>query len=130
MASSGLHEHPPTLDPRGVHGRAHLRIIEATPGREVELPAVPRAAEDGASRELVPSRRPGLPLPDAAEAEWAAVMRAAVADAVEGARARFADDAHLASADAGDDTALPHELLDGADVDPPAHERMRPSRSP
>src|SRR5919106_3928597 len=116
----GLDQHAAGLDPRRVHGGAEGRLVEADAGLEVELPAVPRAAQDAAAGELVDTRAARHPLPHGPEAERPAVVRAAVADPVQGA-VRLRDDPDLAPRQAGDDVAVALQVGGRADVVPLSH---------
>jgi hypothetical protein len=110
-----------------INGDAHRVVVEAAAGGRIELPAVPRAAEDALPGQGVPAGIPGDARTDRAETERAAVMRAAVANGAK--LAVHADDPDLTALDPGDDVAVALELGDRADV-LPAHARARPSRSP
>jgi hypothetical protein len=97
---------------------AHRVVVDTPAGGRIELPAVPGAAEDEPAGQLVLARPSVYALADRAEAERAAVVRAAVPHAVK--LAAHVDDADLASADPGDDVAVALEVGDRADV-LPAH---------
>ena len=113
---------------RRIDGDAHGRFVEALASGRVELPPVPRAAQDALAGELIASWLAGYALPDGPEAERAAVVRAAVSDSAQLATDR--NDPNLASADTRDHMAVALEIRDRADVLPGAHARARPSRSP
>jgi hypothetical protein len=110
-----------------INGDAHRVVVEASARGRIELPAVPRTAEDALPGQGVPAGIPGDARTDRAETERAAVMRAAVADAAK--LAVHADDPDLTALDPGDDVSVALELGDRADV-LPAHARARLSRSP
>jgi hypothetical protein len=110
-----------------INGDAHQVVVEAAAGGRIELPAVPRTAEDALPGQGVPAGIPSDARTDRAETERAAVMRAAVADATE--LAVRADDSDLTALDPGDDVPVALEFGNRADV-LPAHARARPSRSP
>jgi hypothetical protein len=110
-----------------IDGDAHRVVVEAAAGGRIELPAVPRTAQDALPGQGVPARIPGDARTDRAETERAPVMRAAVADAAK--LAVHTDDPDLTTLDPGDDVPVTLELGDRADV-LPAHARARPSRSP
>jgi hypothetical protein len=125
----GAHEDPLAADPGRVDGRADGRVIEADAGLKVELPAVPGTAKHPPAAEGVRTGRTLDALDQGAEAEGPAVVRAAVADTVEGA-ARVANDSHIPPANARDEMAVPLEVSAGADVYPVTHAATSPSRSP
>src|SRR5688500_17804216 len=113
----GLDQNAAVLDPRRVDGCAEGRLVHAGTGLEVELPAVPGAAQDAAAGELVDARAARHPLAHRAEAERPAVVRTAVADPVQGA-ARFRHDPYLAPRDARDHAPVALEVGRRADVVP------------
>jgi len=110
-----------------IDGDAYRVVVEAAAGGRIELPAVPRTAQDALPGQGVPAGIPGEARTDRAETERAAVMRAAVADAAK--LAVHTDDPDLTPLDPSDDVPVALELGERADV-LPAHTRARPSRSP
>ena len=122
-----VNEHTAAFCFRRIDGDPHGLIVEALAGGRIELPAVPGAAEDARAGQCVAAGLSADTLPDCPQAEWAAVMRTAIAHAAQLAVHR--DDADLTPSDPGDDVAVALEVGDRADV-LPAHARASPSRSP
>lgn len=124
----GLDEDAAAYGLRRIDGDAHGIVVEAAAARRVELPAVPRAAEDVGARERIAAGVPRYTLAHAAEAERAAVMRAAVADSAE--LSVHGDDADFPPAHTRDDVPVALQVDDRPDVVPVAHARASPSRWP
>jgi hypothetical protein len=128
VLTSQVNEDAAVLRLRRVDGNTKRRIVETLARRGVELPPVPRAADDACASQAV---RAGLAL-DAAlhapEAQRPAVMRTAVADAAR--LAVHEDNADFSAAGARDDAAVPFELGRGTDVVPVAQAAATLRRSP
>jgi hypothetical protein len=123
-----VNEHTTGFRLRRVNGNPHGVVVETAAGDRVELPPMPRTAQDGLAAELVAAGLAGDALADSPEAEGAAVVRAAISDSAQLTADR--DDADLAPLEAGDHMAVALEIGDRADVLPGTHARARPSRSP
>jgi len=126
--TSYVNEHTTGFRLRRVDGNPHRVVVETASGDRVELPPMPRAAQDGLAAELVAARIARDAFADRPEAEGAAVVRAAISNSAQLPGDR--DDPDLATVDAGNHTAVALEIGDRADVLPGAHARARPSRSP
>jgi hypothetical protein len=118
----GLDENASLLDAHGVDRGAEGRLVEAHPGLDVELPAVPRAAENAAAGEPVAARLALHSLVESSQAERPPVVRAAVSETVQGAVGPR-DDAHVAPADPGGQPPVALEVGSGADVHPLSQRR-------
>src|SRR5206468_12912561 len=126
--TSYVNQHSSAFCLRRIDGDAHGVVVEAAAGGWIELPAVPRAAEDARGSELVLTWIADDALADGAETDRSAVMRAAIPHSAQ--LAVHEDDADLPSPDTRDDVPLALEVGDRTDVVPIAHAWARPSRSP
>jgi hypothetical protein len=102
-----------------VNGDAERGIVEAGACGGVELPAVPGAAQDQLTRDVVAARPAREAVLNGPEAERPAVMRAAVAHAAKLPTHRH--DADLTSFHSSDDMAVSLEIGERAHVVPGAH---------
>jgi hypothetical protein len=130
LPCSGLDEYAAVLDPRRVDGGAESGLVDALPRSEVELPPVPGAAEHMTAGHRIAPGCAGNALFHRPEAERAAMMRATIADSVQVAGSRVANDPDLTTANSRDHSAVSLEVGHGADIDPVAHATTRPSLSP
>jgi hypothetical protein len=126
--TSYVNEHAAGFCLHLVDGHPHGVVIETPARGRIELPPMPRTAQDGLTTELVAAGLAGDALADSPEAEGAAVVRAAISDSAQLTANR--DDADLAPLEASDQMSVALEIGDRADVLPGAHARARPSRSP
>jgi len=128
VITSYVNQHSAALRLRRIDRHPHGVVVEAAAGDRVELPPMPRAAQNTLAAELVAARMARDALANGPEAEGTAVVRAAISDSPQLAADR--DDPDLAALDAGDYMAVALEIGDRADVLPGAHARARPSRPP
>jgi hypothetical protein len=126
--TSYVNEHTAAFRLRRVNGYPHGVVVETVAGSRVELPPMPRAAQNTLTAEFVAAGPARDALANGPEAEGAAVVRAAIPDSAQLTADR--DDPDLASLDAGDHMPVALEIGDRADVLPGAHPLARPSRSP
>jgi len=122
-----VNEHTAVFRLGPINGHPHGVVVETAAGGRVELPAVPGAAQDTLVAKPVAARIARDALANGPEAERAAVVWTAVADAAQLPVHR--DHPNLAPSDPRDDVAVALEVGDRADV-LPAHARASPSRSP
>jgi hypothetical protein len=125
--TSQVNEDTFAVDLGRVDGDAERRIVEAGPRGRVELPAVPRTAEDKSRRNGVAARPARDPLLHRPEAERTAVVRTAVAHAAKLPTRRH--NADLTSFHPVNDVTVPLQIGERADV-VPAHAGTSPRRSP